>query len=297
MSAVQVTYEELVRLRAEAPRLRGERRGAGLRPGERPAATRGRGLEFEEARPYQPGDDFRAIDWRVTARTGRPFTKRFREERERTLHFVVGCGPAMAFGSRRVFKSVAAARAAALLAWGAPADAGIGGLFYGAGPRCVELAPRGGEVGVRRLLMGLARARPAAEDAPRAGAATALALLRRRAAPGSRVYLIGDLADLDAACEPHLAALGRRCALTAVHVHDPLERELPADGRYRFSDGAATLTLETGGQARRRAWREGYDTRIEALRARLVRYGAGLVLLATDRPELEALRAPEDRLG
>ena len=76
---------------------------------------RGRGIDFEEFRPYQQGDDIRTIDWRVTARTGKPFTKVFREERERPVIIAVDQSSSMYFGSQVAFKSVIAAQAAAAL--------------------------------------------------------------------------------------------------------------------------------------------------------------------------------------
>jgi uncharacterized protein (DUF58 family) len=78
---------------------------------------KGRGMEFDEARQYQPGDDVRTLDWRVTARTGKPHTKLFREERERAVLAWVDMRPTMFFATRGAFKSVIAARAAALIAW------------------------------------------------------------------------------------------------------------------------------------------------------------------------------------
>ena len=92
---------------------------------------RGRGMEFDESRIYQPGDDPRNMDWRVTARSGRPHVKLFREKRERPVWLLVDIGPRMRFGTRVAFKSVIAARAAALLAWAA-ADRGdrVGGMVF-----------------------------------------------------------------------------------------------------------------------------------------------------------------------
>src|SRR5665811_1284239 len=89
---------------------------AQLQGGHR-SAQRGRGLEFEEVRPYAAGDDARTIDWRVTARRGKPHTKLFREERERPVWIVADLHPGLFFGSRRQFKSALLLRAAALLGW------------------------------------------------------------------------------------------------------------------------------------------------------------------------------------
>ena len=123
---------------------------------------RGRGMDYAESRVYQPGDDARAIDWRRTARSGKPHTKLFREERERSLLLLLDTHACMRFGTRARFKSVQAARAAALAAWTA-ARAGdrIGALAFGALRDAVT--PHGGMRGVLGALGAIARwdARPA----------------------------------------------------------------------------------------------------------------------------------------
>src|SRR6202012_43382 len=93
-----------------------------LHAGAHRSAHRGRGLEFQEVRPYVSGDDPRTIDWRVTARRGRPHTKLFREERERPVWLLVDLQPGLFFGTRRQLKSALAVRTAALLAWIASLD-------------------------------------------------------------------------------------------------------------------------------------------------------------------------------
>src|ERR1700735_1742889 len=115
------TLDELLAMRAPARALRlsGQRPAQALLLGSHRSAHHGRGLEIEEVRPYVAGDDPRHIDWRVTARRGRPHTKLFREERERPVWLLVDLGPAMFFGSQLQLKSMAAVRAAALLAWAA----------------------------------------------------------------------------------------------------------------------------------------------------------------------------------
>ncbi|MEO5338685.1 MAG: DUF58 domain-containing protein, partial [Magnetospirillum sp. WYHS-4] len=133
---VDIDLAEMMLLRTEAERLAlgGPNLVNGLFPGLYRSLFRGRGLDFEDVRAYQRGDDYRTLDWRVSARTGRLHTKVFREEREHTLFCLLDGGPAMRFGSRRAFKWVAAARAAAVVAWLA-ADNGdrIGGLVFGDG--------------------------------------------------------------------------------------------------------------------------------------------------------------------
>jgi uncharacterized protein (DUF58 family) len=115
-SGVKVSLQDLLALRGEAGRLDLAPRGKILatRSGGHLSRFRGRGMEFDESRVYQAGDDARNMDWRVTARAGTPHIKLFREERERPLWLLVDQGPSMRFGTRVAFKSVVAAQAAAL---------------------------------------------------------------------------------------------------------------------------------------------------------------------------------------
>ncbi len=119
---------------------------------------KGRGMDFEEVRAYQPGDDVRLIDWRVTARTGKPFTKIFHEERERPVFIVVDLSATMFFGTKTAFKSVIAAKVAALIAWAAVKNGDrVGGIFYG-GENCHELRPKSRNRGVLPFLKLLCEA-------------------------------------------------------------------------------------------------------------------------------------------
>ena len=117
-NAIQVQLDDLLAMRLRAARLAQlAQRVAGSHAAVHASRFRGRGVDYAESRVYQPGDDIRQMDWRVTARTGRPHTKLFTEERERSVLVVLNCNPSMRFGTRLRFKSVQAARAAALLAW------------------------------------------------------------------------------------------------------------------------------------------------------------------------------------
>ena len=142
--------QSLIALRGEARRLDIAPRGKVLatRSGGHLSRFRGRGVEFDESRVYQPGDDPRNMDWRVTARAAQPHVKLFREERERPVWLLVDMGPRMRFGTRIAFKSVIAAHAAALLAWAAVDQ---GDRRAEDSPRFAkrgcQAVPRGGTVG------------------------------------------------------------------------------------------------------------------------------------------------------
>jgi uncharacterized protein (DUF58 family) len=288
---VVVDLADLLTMRAEAQRLSlgGPDVVRGLFPGLYRSLFRGRGLDFEEVRAYQWGDDYRMLDWRVTARSGRLHTKIFREEREHTLFLTLDAGPSMRFGSRRAFKWVAAARAAAVVAWLA-ADNGdrIGGLVFGDGPVPREQRALMGRTGAMNLFRLLERVGP--HPAPGGGMAEALPRLGRLAKPGGLVLLVSDFADLDAAAEDRLAALVERHEVAALFVWDPLEADLPPPGRYGFSDGDRILTLDTGAEDLRAAFREAFAERRGRAEAVCRRLHIRFAPLPTDRPTAEALR-------
>ena len=219
---------------AELVACRPDRRGGGFAPGGRVTTHRagghrsafsGRGMEFDESRVYRAGDDVLAIDWRVTARTGTVHTKLFHEERERPVAVLADLRPGMRFGTRRRFKSVLAAHVASLLSWTA-VDGGdrLGGFLLGArGLRAFPAAR--GRGGLLRWLKAVADA-TVPDDGPDEGPSLALALRRLRAAarPGTLAFVISDFADLDDGAEAEFAHLARHSHVTAVLVHDRLER-------------------------------------------------------------------------
>lgn len=217
---------------------------------------KGRGMEFDEARLYQPGDDIRSIDWRVTARTGKPHTKLFREERERPIFISVDNRAAMHFATRGVFKSVLAAKLAGLLAWTAQHQGDrIGGQIF-SDMACRELKPQNGKHAVLRFLNAIACggdfSRPVNETDTVASTSTlehVLARLTQHARPGSRVYIISDFRGLNDKAETHLLKLSQHCDVVLVMVHDPLESALPAKGRYRFTDDVRDVIVDADSSA------------------------------------------------
>jgi len=284
-AGVVASLSELVALRHAA-------RGLHLAPhrevqaplaGPYASAFRGRGIEFDEVRAYQPGDDVRHIDWRVTARTGTVYSKVFQEERERPVWLLVDAGPTLRFGTRRCFKSVAAAEAAALVAWAAHLQGDRVGGVVGApnGAHC--LSPRAGESHLFALLAAMAEGTAGALSAEpaRDGLAPALAALRQRIRPGSRAFVFSDFYASDEDTEALLVEIQRRSDLSCVLVSDPLEQSAPPPGRYRISDGEAVHAFSS----RRRDWREAYEAPFAQRRDRLAalcrRHAIGMAELST----------------
>jgi len=262
--------------------------------GNRLSRLRGRGVDFAEVRLYHPGDDVRAIDWRVTARKAKPHTKVYREERERPTLIVVDQSKAMFFGSRVRMKSVAAAECAALLAWHA-VDSGdrVGGVVYDdVGEHAFK--PLRSARAVVRLLGRVASSNGALLDAdarPRGPRRlpNVLTHLVRVARNGHRIYLISDFDGIDADDERQLRRLARHNSLVLIHVSDPLERELPPPDRYTVTDGAARAVLSTGDARTRQRYRDDFVAHVRELEAICIAARGQYVALSTHLPAVAQL--------
>ncbi len=193
---------------------------------------RGRGMELEDLRAYQPGDDVRHMEWRATARSGRPITKVFREERQRLVYVVVDRGPTMAFGTRHEIKAATAARVAALLAFSAVArQERIAGLVVNGDGEQAFPATRTLD-GALHLLRAVNA--PLTDGTVSHFNVTTLESLDRGVERGAGIYLISDFQHFDHDQQTVLRHLAERCELTAVHIVDPAEEQLAAVGRTRF---------------------------------------------------------------
>ncbi len=301
MEGVRVTLPGLRRLRGAATRLGIPPPGilSHLFPGAFRARFHGRGIEFMESRHYQPGDDFRSLDWRVSARSGRLHTKLYQEEREQHLFLVLDAGPAMHFGTRSCFKWVAAARAAALLGWLAVIRGDrLGCLLFGTTLEAPLHPPATGESALFRLFQRFAAI--SSDNSRPPDLETALRQTRELVPPGSLILVISDFQHLTPGWEFQLAALAGHHEIGAIAVHDPIERDLPVAGLLPVTDGARILEIDTGDRALRKRFHDAFERRHREL-ASLFRRHRGVTLeLGTHEEPSAALRrrlpgAAEDR--
>ena len=233
---------------------------------------RGRGIEFEEVRPYQPGDDVRSIDWNVTARTGEPYIKTYNEERELTIQLLVDTGMPMDFGSRRWTKREAAAQLGALIAYVAMYHQDrVGLVLFGEEPGLHLPCAKGTKHTLRLIREMIAAPTTWGGSDLCAVIETQERVLHRR----SLVFLISDFlsAEFDEEWVEPLARLARRHDLICVRVVDPLERELPSAGVVRLQElgGTGSLEIDTRSGAVRDAWSERARERRRKLRAAFMR--------------------------
>lgn len=290
----RVDAGELIALRRRAAGLRldSRRRVASATAGVHESRFRGRGVDYQESRAYQPGDDIRNMDWRVTARTGEPYTKLYQEERERPVILVLDYNPSAFFGTRRRFKSVQIANLAALIGWATVRYGDrIGAFVFGHGEH-LELRPTGGRRGALRLIRGLVEWSKAPSDTnfEIAPMGEAIARLRRVARPGSLVMLISDFYSLDDETERHLTALRQHNDVAACRVVDPIELAPPPTGRYAVSDGDRRGLLRLSSKRDRRDYTRYFETMNERTRELMRRRNVPLMLVKTSEDPVEALR-------
>ncbi len=294
VSPVSVSQAGLIRLNGPARAIALDvLRVKSLQTGAYVSHFRGRGMEFDESRPYQPGDDPRSIDWRVTARSATAYTKLFREERERPVLVVVDLRSSMHFATRGCFKSVNASRVAALLAWAAHHRGDrLGGLIFGDTTHR-ELKPRLGRRAALRFVHQLADHPDWSNRGTSKGTdpfAQAMSALRRVARPGSLIVVISDFTGFSRTVQSYLSAVAHHNEVLAVFMNDPLERKLPPPGRYRIVSPNGELSIDTGSAAARRDYEHNFAERCAALEVFCHRYGVHLMPMSTDDDPVSTLQ-------
>lgn len=275
--------------------------GGDVRSGPaRLAPLRARGMEFDEVRAWQPGDDPRHMHWKATARTGRPYTKLYQEESERPTVVCADLGARMHFATVGVFKAVLAARVAMMIAWAAVAARDrVSGLVLS--PAGLDITPplpgRRGAQRLARALAGAFRVAGSAGHNEPAELIDAVAALQRHAPSGSRLVLVSDF--MGAGCIDAARRLAARRPLLIVRLYDPLDRDLPPAGRYAVRDGQGETVFHTGEGAARRRWQGDFLRGSRSLAEIARTHGGAYVQFRTDEdpagrryaPPLQARRA------
>ena len=208
---------------------------------------RGRGMEFAEVRNYQAGHEIRHMEWRITARTGRPHIKVYHEERDRPVVIMNDFNPSMYFGTKIAFKSVIAARVAALIAWAAVRQGDKVGGLLAAFDKHNEFMPKAREHAILPWLAKLSsytKAIPSAGQRNYRQLSDTLQRLRRVTHPGSILILISDFYALDAASEQYLSRLRAHNDMIVYHICDPTELAPPVPGCYAITNGAQSMVLD-----------------------------------------------------
>jgi len=247
---------------------------------------KGQGIEFDQVREYQPGDDIRAIDWNVTARTGRPHIKHFVEEREQTVVLLVDLSRSMAFGTVRKLKQRVATELSALLAFSAIKNSDKTGLLIFTDRIEHFIPPKKGSKHVLRLIREVLSFEPSAHRTRLKAAIDYLSHVLHRK---SVVFLISDFFCED--IRTALSVANRRHDIIGVHLIDPRQQALPAIGWVRAEDAETgkTVLLNTAASKVQKRYEASSLEHRDRVRAMLRAAGVDLVEVWTDRPYLDPL--------
>ena len=251
---ISVSLAELLALRSRVGRVRAlPQHSRALPAGQQFSRLYGRGMDYAESRIYQPGDDVRRLDWRLTARSGELHTKLFQEEREGRLLILLDTHASMHFGTRVRFKSVQAARAAALAGWyAARAGERVGAMAFG--PCRRMLRPQGGARGALALCGALAEwdTRTGAGDEPLSEALARAGRLHG----ANRVLLISDGLSCDEAARGRLREVARHATVAVLVVADALELAPPPPGRYPLEHAGERREVSLQGTRERQQFQQ-----------------------------------------
>lgn len=246
---------------------------------------RGRGIDFAEVRTYEPGDDVRTIDWRVTARTQVPHTKLFQEEKERPVLLLVDQSHAMFFGSKVAFKSVVAAQLAALLAW-ISLEGGdrVGGIVFN-DEHHREIRPKRSKHSVLRLLSEINdfnhNLTKAPFESPGNYLTNALLNVRRVAKHGSTVFILSDFSQFDEDARLHLRQISRHNDVVGICISDPLESDLPQPDIYTVTNGNQRVEINTAIKSNRVQYHHDFENHIEQIRTQFSKLKSPLFEFST----------------
>jgi uncharacterized protein (DUF58 family) len=254
--------------------------------GEYSSVFKGRGMEFDEVREYVPGDEVRTIDWNVTARMGHPYVKRFVEERELTVLFLVDLSASGAFGSVHALKNEVAAEVCAMLAFSAIKNHDKVGLLIFTDQVELYIPPKKGARHVLRVIREVLYFKPRKAKTDIAGALDYAGKVSKKKGV---LFLVSDF--LGSGYEKPLRVLGRRHDLIAVSITDPREVAMPDVGLVELEDSETgeLVLLDTGSRKVRAQYeREGRE-RMTALKGTLASSGVDQIEVMTDRDYVRAL--------
>ncbi|MGD8120446.1 DUF58 domain-containing protein [Vibrio sp. TRT 2004] len=254
--------------------------------GQHQSRQLGRGMDFSEVRQYQSGDDIRTIDWRVTARTGKPHTKLFSEEREKPVILYIDLSHSMMFGSTLLLKSVQAAHMASLIAWLSVTEQDRIGAVIDTGERLIELKPTGRNKGALTLIQSLItlhQQQLKQNSKIDYGFEQGLRSIARLCPKGSEIIILSDFSRFTPTLEPQLSRLTQHNRIRLVQIVDPLERgETAFRGSEQVSDQRNTLWLDFSSTKTRQGIGQAFEQQQHYLKQLTQKLGIRFSTLSSD---------------
>ena len=265
-----------------------------LLTGRHRSKLRGRGLDFEEVRNYVPGDDVRMIDWKVTARTQKPHTRVYTEERERPVYVIVDQSSSMFFGSQQMMKSVTAAHSAALAMWKvlAVGDRVGGAVFNDKG--LVEFTPKRNRRIVEKFLGEIVKMNNElnVNSLTEQNREMLNEVLRKSANKITHDFLVGIISDfrfVNASTIKELRKISRHNDVILLKIFDPMEKELP-ENELVFSDGSNQLVFDGRTEALREKYNASFESKLNDLKESVENYNISVLPINTVEPVVDQVR-------
>ncbi len=299
-----ISAQSLIQLRLQASQILLDKSKIHAKQGGAYLSTfKGRGMEFDESRIYQAGDDIRNMDWRVTARTGTAHTKVFREERERPVLLMLDLSASMMFATRNKFKAVIATEIAALIAWSAAKNNDrIGGLIFSSEEH-VEIKPRRGKTAVLDFIGRCTKHKAwshrdkttqQSNTQLASDKTSALSRLHKVTHPGSLIFIMSDFYELfhdaNEKTFSQLTAISRNNDIVLINIKDPFEISLPKAGSYRLTDGVNECQIQTANQKTRNEYHQHYLTHDDKLKTFCRQHRIHLINISTDDNTIPKLK-------
>jgi len=256
--------------------------------GQYESVFKGRGMQFDEVREYTPGDDVRSIDWNVTARTGKPYIKRFVEEREMTVLFAVDLSASGNFGTVNKAKNELAAEFCAVLSFAAAKNNDKVGLLIFTDQIELYIPPKRGSSHVLRLIRELLRPK---EPSRETNIGQALEYIARVTRKKATVFLVSDF--IETGFKKPLNLLNKRHDVIAVSVRDRAEFALPAAGLIEFADAETgeVILVDTSSTRFRSQYAGSSSARFDQLKNMLRSINVDCISISTDKPYIQDLVA------
>lgn len=294
MTSAYSNLDDLLALRFHVKhrKLAHQQRLASPKGGSHRALRKGRGMEFQEVRQYQPGDDVRHIDWRVSARTQETHTKVFTEEIDKPVLFIVEQTPNCFFGSHLRFKTDQSLHIMATLGW-ATLNQGdqVGGLVFSHQTN-LWVDPKHQQQTLMQLLHAGLQCQKALTQPDLANPddwRKALKQVQKTTRPGQKLFLIGDLFSLPDEAFGILQTLKHHCDIHAIHVFDPLEQALPNIGLVRLTNGESEQQLNAADAQLRESYAARYQSFWQACQQNFSRLKIPLFSVSTQDNAAETL--------
>lgn len=262
--------------------------------GQHQSKQLGRGMDFAEVRQYQAGDDVRSIDWRVTARTGKPHTKLFTEEREKPIILYIDLSASMRFGSKLMFKSVLAAHMASLIAWLSVAQKDRVGAIIDTGNQLTELKPSSRNQGPLAMIQNLVKLHqnilldPA--DIRSNDMNEGFHALNRLCPKGSEVVIISDFLRFSEQNQLLISRLRSHNQVRLVQISDPLESGITDyRGVEQVSDKRSTMWVDFSSRKVRNQIAAAFESKQHQLKSLSHSHGLSFTCLSTQKSLLQQL--------